>query len=87
MLGLGLDERVIEQVVLFYSGRRFVERLALEQPTLFVFEDVHWADKAQLEINPVAGDRIQDLVKEVYQTPKEVAGKAAVLLDVSAQRR
>jgi tripartite-type tricarboxylate transporter receptor subunit TctC len=45
------------------------------------------ADKAQLEINPVAGDRIQDLVKEVYQTPKEVAGKAAVLLDVSAQRR
>jgi tripartite-type tricarboxylate transporter receptor subunit TctC len=45
------------------------------------------ADKAQLEINPVAGDRIQDLVKEVYQTPKEIAGKAAVLLDVSAQRR
>jgi tripartite-type tricarboxylate transporter receptor subunit TctC len=45
------------------------------------------ADKAQLEINPVAGDRIQDLVKEVYQTPKEVAGKAAVLLDVSSQRR
>ena len=45
------------------------------------------AEKAQLELNPVAGDKIQDLVAEVYRTPKEIAAKAAELLDVSAKRR
>jgi len=60
MLGLGLDEHVIEQVVLFYSGRRFVERLALDQPTLFVFEDVHWADKAQLDLLEYLAFHIRD---------------------------
>ncbi|HKA73448.1 MAG TPA: hypothetical protein VKE26_16680 [Xanthobacteraceae bacterium] len=45
------------------------------------------AEKAQLEVNPVPGEKIQDLVKEVHQTPKEIAAKAASLLDVSVQRR
>jgi len=45
------------------------------------------AEKAQLEVNPVPGDKIQDLVKEVHQTPKEIATKAASLLELSAQRR
>jgi tripartite-type tricarboxylate transporter receptor subunit TctC len=45
------------------------------------------AEKAQLEINPVAGDKIQALVGEVYRTPKEVAAKAAELLDVNTRRR
>ena len=34
-------------------------------------------DKAQLEINPVAGAEIQRLVTEIYQTPAAVAQKAA----------
>src|SRR5262245_19652264 len=45
------------------------------------------AEKAQLEINPVAGDQIQALVGEIYRTPKEVAAKAAELVDVNAKRR
>jgi len=35
------------------------------------------AEAAQLEINPVSGEQIENLVKEVYKTPKPVAGKAA----------
>jgi len=35
------------------------------------------AEKSQLEINPVAGDEVEKLVKEVYQTPKPLADKAA----------
>jgi hypothetical protein len=27
-----------------------VEQVALERPTLFVFEDIHWADNAQLDL-------------------------------------
>jgi hypothetical protein len=34
-------------------------------------------EKAQMEINPVAGEKLEQLVKEVYATPKEVADKAA----------
>jgi tripartite-type tricarboxylate transporter receptor subunit TctC len=44
------------------------------------------AAKTQLEITPVPGDKMQELVKTVYQTPAEVARKAAALLDVTARR-
>ena len=40
------------------------------------------AEKAQLEVNPVAGDDLQKLVAEIYRTPPEVAKKAAQLLAV-----
>ena len=35
------------------------------------------AEKSQLEITPVAGDAVEQLVKELYQTPKPLADKAA----------
>jgi tripartite-type tricarboxylate transporter receptor subunit TctC len=38
------------------------------------------AEKAQLEVNPVAGEELQKLVAEIYRTPPEVAKKAAQLL-------
>jgi tripartite-type tricarboxylate transporter receptor subunit TctC len=38
------------------------------------------AEKAQLEITPVSGEAVQKLVAEVYQTPPEIAKKAADLL-------
>src|SRR5262249_47002768 len=38
------------------------------------------AEKAQLEITPVSGRNLQNLVNEVYQTPPEIAKKAAALL-------
>jgi len=38
------------------------------------------ADKAQLEITPIAGDAVQKLVAEVYQTPPAVVQKAAEIL-------
>jgi tripartite-type tricarboxylate transporter receptor subunit TctC len=38
------------------------------------------AEKAQLEITPVAGEELQKLVTEVYATPPEIAKKAAEIL-------
>jgi len=38
------------------------------------------AEKSQLEINPVAGDALEKLVKEVYATPPAVAQRAATIL-------
>jgi tripartite-type tricarboxylate transporter receptor subunit TctC len=38
------------------------------------------ADMAQLEINPVSGPEIEKLLREVYQTPPDIAAKAAHVL-------
>ncbi|AMN38620.1 Bug family tripartite tricarboxylate transporter substrate binding protein [Rhodoplanes sp. Z2-YC6860] len=38
------------------------------------------AEKTQMEITPVSGDKVQALVKEVYSTPPEIVQKAASLL-------
>jgi class 3 adenylate cyclase/tetratricopeptide (TPR) repeat protein len=62
MLGLGLDSPVDEQVLLLFSARRLVERLGIEQPTLLVFEDIHWADAGQLDL-------IEYLAVHVRETP------------------
>jgi class 3 adenylate cyclase/tetratricopeptide (TPR) repeat protein len=50
MLGLGLDPPVDEQAILLFAARRLVERLGVQQPTLLVFEDIHWADLGQLDL-------------------------------------
>jgi tripartite-type tricarboxylate transporter receptor subunit TctC len=38
------------------------------------------AERAQMEITPVAGDRVEKLVSEVYATPVEITTRAAALL-------
>src|SRR5439155_12739136 len=50
MLGLGLDPPVDEQAILLFAARRLVECLGVQRPTLFLFEDVHWADAGQLDL-------------------------------------
>jgi hypothetical protein len=39
------------------------------------------AEKMQLEINPVSGNAVQEIVQEVYQTPKSVADKVAGMVN------
>ena len=34
-------------------------------------------EKMKLEINPVSGDAVQEIVQEVYQTPKSIAAAVA----------
>ncbi len=38
------------------------------------------AEQNKFEINPVGGEQLEALVKEVYQTPPEVAKKAAAMV-------
>ena len=44
------EEAVDERSVLFASARDFVEAVARERATVFVFEDVHWADPTLLDL-------------------------------------
>jgi tripartite-type tricarboxylate transporter receptor subunit TctC len=34
------------------------------------------ADKTELEVNPVSGEEVEKLVKEVYATPPDIVAKA-----------
>jgi class 3 adenylate cyclase/tetratricopeptide (TPR) repeat protein len=59
LLGIGADE-VRDGRLLFFAARRFVECMALEKPTLFLFEDVHWADTSELELLTYVGQFARD---------------------------
>ena len=61
LIGLGSGEEPAEEPVqLFFAARRFVEQVALEQPTVFVFEDIHWADAAQLDLLEYLASHVRD---------------------------
>src|SRR5207249_3260095 len=60
LLGLGVDAPTRDRTHLFFAARRLVESLALQQPTMFVFEDVHWADQSQLDLLDYLASRVRD---------------------------
>jgi class 3 adenylate cyclase/tetratricopeptide (TPR) repeat protein len=60
LLGLS-NEGAPDKQLLFFSVRRFVEAVAQEQPTAFVFEDIHWAEPALLELLESLATRLSDV--------------------------
>jgi class 3 adenylate cyclase/tetratricopeptide (TPR) repeat protein len=59
LLGLS-QEGTPDKQLLFSSARRFVEAVADAQPTAFVFEDIHWAEPALLELIGSLASRLTD---------------------------
>ncbi|HKC20747.1 MAG TPA: adenylate/guanylate cyclase domain-containing protein [Candidatus Dormibacteraeota bacterium] len=60
ILGLGIDSPIELKPLLLFGARRFVEQLGLEQATMLVFEDAHWADAAQLELITYLAMHVKD---------------------------
>jgi predicted ATPase len=61
LIGVGSGEEGAEEPVqLYFAARRFAEQVALEQPTVFVFEDIHWADSAQLDLLEYLASHVRD---------------------------
>ncbi len=60
---LGLDPRasIPDRESLFLSIRTFVEAVARNQPTMFVFEDLQWGDEALLDLVEQLAARVRDL--------------------------
>jgi class 3 adenylate cyclase len=50
LLGLAPDDGVAQVLLLFFAARRFIEAAGLAQPTVFLFEDVHWAQSSELAL-------------------------------------
>ncbi|MEX2646949.1 MAG: AAA family ATPase [Gaiellaceae bacterium] len=50
LISLRTGAEAPDRQTLFRSARRVVEELAARQPTLLVFEDIHWADGSMLDL-------------------------------------
>lgn len=61
LLGLDVEGSVQEREDLFFSVRCFIEAVALDRPTLLVFEDIHWADRSLLDLIELLAARLRDL--------------------------
>jgi class 3 adenylate cyclase/tetratricopeptide (TPR) repeat protein len=60
LLGLAPDDEVPDRGLLFFAARRLVECAALMRPTVFVFEDIHWADGSELDLLSYLGQHVRD---------------------------
>ena len=61
LIGVGREGAAGDRQTLFYSARRYVEALALEQPTVLVFEDIHLAASSMLDLLEMLGSRVRDV--------------------------
>jgi class 3 adenylate cyclase len=60
LLGLRTGTQAADRETLFLAARRVVEQLAAHQPTLLVFEDLHWADASMLDLLDELAARLHD---------------------------
>jgi class 3 adenylate cyclase len=61
ILGLDPSGTIADRESLFFSIRSFIEAVAADQPTMLVFEDIHWADVALLDLVEQLAARLRDL--------------------------
>jgi class 3 adenylate cyclase/tetratricopeptide (TPR) repeat protein len=59
IVGLGAGTSA-DRGPLFFSVRRLVEAIARRAPALFVFEDIHWADAALLDLIESLASRVRE---------------------------
>jgi class 3 adenylate cyclase/tetratricopeptide (TPR) repeat protein len=59
-----------EREELFTAWRRFLEQIAEDDPTVLVFEDLHWADEAMLAFLEHLGDRAEGVPLLVVGTAR-----------------
>ena len=61
LMGLGGEGDVSDRETLFFSARVFVEALAAQEPTVLLFEDIHWADASLLDLLETLATRVRDV--------------------------
>jgi class 3 adenylate cyclase len=61
LLGIDPESSVEDRETLFFSVRCFIEAVARDQPTVLVFEDIHWADRSLLDLIELLAGRLRDL--------------------------
>ena len=60
LLGLAPDAEVPQMQLLFFAARRFIECAGLDQATVFVFEDIHWAQPSEIALLEYLAQHLRD---------------------------
>jgi class 3 adenylate cyclase len=61
LIGLEAGREVPDRQTLFRAARRFVELLAADQPTILLFEDIHWAGSGTFDLVEMLASRVRDV--------------------------
>jgi class 3 adenylate cyclase len=61
IVGIDAGNEAADRDALFASTRQFLEGAAREQPTVLVFEDIHWADSNMLDLIEALATRVRGL--------------------------
>ena len=61
LVGIGTGGGANDRESLFFSARVVVESLALDAPTLLLYDDIHWADASLLELLETFATRVRDV--------------------------
>jgi len=61
IVGIDAGGEASDRDTLFASARQFIEGAAREQPTVLVFEDIHWADANMLDLIETLATRVRGL--------------------------
>ena len=61
LVGLRGEGDAADREALFFSARVLVESIASEEPTLLLFEDIHWADDSLLDLIEMLAARTRDV--------------------------
>jgi predicted ATPase len=61
IVGIDAGSEASDRDALFSSARQFLEGAAREQPTVLVFEDIHWADANMLDLIEALATRVRGL--------------------------
>jgi class 3 adenylate cyclase/tetratricopeptide (TPR) repeat protein len=60
LLGLARDDVVPQAQLLFFAARRFIECVGLARPTVFLSEDVHWAQRSEIALLEYLAQHLRD---------------------------
>jgi len=60
LLGLAPEDDVPQVLLLYFAARRFVECVGHVQPTVFVFEDIHWAQSSEIALLEYLAQHVRD---------------------------
>ena len=61
IVGIDAGNEASDREALFHSAWQFFEAVAREQPTILVFEDIHWANMSMLDLIETLAIRIRGL--------------------------
>ncbi len=61
IVGVDAGSEASDREALFGSAREFLEAVAREQPTVLIFEDIHWADANLLDLIDAFATRVRSL--------------------------